>query len=166
MKTCLFILFLAMMTGCTSKKNTPVQSAITKTDSVEITETTSIETRPDTPPPPPPVMQQKKQIDTKPEKKDVVAAKNLPACLQQLVKKYTAEEVQNPPRKIYSYQYKGNTVYYVTAPCCDFFSELYNTDCKIIAYPDGGITGRGDGRAKDFADLKSNEKLVWEDVRK
>lgn len=90
---------------------------------------------------------------------------NLPACLQKLVKGFLEEEVQNPPRKIYSYTYNGGLVYYVTPPCCDFFSDLYDAQCKLIAHPDGGITGRGDGRAKDFAQTKSNEKLVWEDVR-
>lgn len=89
----------------------------------------------------------------------------LPACLQKLVKGFLEEEVQNPPRKIYSYTYNGNLVYYVIPPCCDFFSDLYDAQCKLIAHPDGGITGRGDGRARDFIQTKSNEKLVWEDVR-
>lgn len=89
----------------------------------------------------------------------------LPACVQKLIKGFLEEEVQNPPRKIYSYTYNGSLVYYVTPPCCDFFSDLYDAQCKLIAHPDGGITGKGDGRAKDFGENKSNEKLVWEDVR-
>ena len=71
----------------------------------------------------------------------------------------------NPPRKIYSYLYKDSLVYYVTAPCCDFFSDLYNTNCELIAHPDGGITGKGDGRLSDFHALKTAEKLLWEDDR-
>lgn len=90
----------------------------------------------------------------------------LPVCLQKLVKSFLEEDVQNPPRKIYSYIYKGNLVYYVTPPCCDFFSDLYDSQCKLIAHPDGGITGRGDGRARDFTEIKSQEKLVWEDLRR
>ena len=89
----------------------------------------------------------------------------IPGCLQKLVKGFLGEDVQNPPRKIYSYKYNGSLVYYVTPPCCDFFSDLYDSQCKLIAHPDGGITGRGDGRAKDFTETKSQEKLVWEDVR-
>lgn len=75
------------------------------------------------------------------------------------------DEVKNPPQKIFSYKYKGSTVYYVTAPCCDFFSDLLSADCELIAHPDGGITGKGDGRAADFHKLRSGEKLVWEDPR-
>lgn len=91
--------------------------------------------------------------------------RGLPYCLNKLVTKFRQEEVQNPPRKIYSYSYNGNIVYYVTPPCCDFFSDLYDKNCNLIAHPDGGITGRGDGRAKDFLNSRSNEKLVWEDSR-
>ena len=87
-------------------------------------------------------------------------------CIKKLIGQFMREDVQNPPRKIYSYTYEGKTVYYVTPPCCDFFSDLYDSDCKIIAHPDGGITGRGDGRAKDFVKSRKNEKLVWEDSRK
>ncbi len=88
------------------------------------------------------------------------------ACLQQMIAGFKNEEKQNPPRKVYSYQYKGQTVYYVTPPCCDFFSDLYDSKCKLIGHPDGGITGRGDGKFPDFEQLRTNEKLVWEDTRK
>lgn len=91
---------------------------------------------------------------------------NLPGCINKMIDQFRQDAVQNPPRKIYSFTYKGNTVYYVTPPCCDFFSDLYDKDCKLIAHPDGGITGKGDGRLKDFSDLRTNEKLVWEDTRK
>lgn len=77
-----------------------------------------------------------------------------------------AEEKQNPPRQIFQYSYHNQTVYYVTPPCCDFFSELYDSNCNIIAYPDGGITGKGDGRAADFAEVRKDEKLIWKDDRK
>jgi hypothetical protein len=46
---------------------------------------------------------------------------NVPKCILDLIKAYKEEDVQNPPRKMYSYNYKGSTVYYVTPPCCDFF---------------------------------------------
>ncbi len=89
----------------------------------------------------------------------------VPSCIRSLIAQFEKEEVQNPPRKIYSYLYKGRKVYYVPPICCDFFSDLYDSDCKIIAHPDGGITGKGDGRIKDFATESSNEKLVWADKR-
>jgi hypothetical protein len=89
-----------------------------------------------------------------------------PACVQTLIETYSKGKVENPPRSIYSYTYKGKTVYYVTAPCCDFFSDLYDENCNLIGHPDGGFTGRGDMKMPDFEKEKSNEKLVWKDERK
>ena len=34
----------------------------------------------------------------------------IPECLRSYVKKIMDDEVKNPPQKIYSYRYKGNTV--------------------------------------------------------
>lgn len=101
----------------------------------------------------------------RPTPEETVQLDSLPSCLQQLSTRYTQEVRMNPPRKIYSYRYKDSLVYYVTAPCCDFFSDLYNTNCELIAHPDGGITGKGDGRLSDFHALKTAEKLLWEDKR-
>lgn len=105
-------------------------------------------------------------METTKTEKEKVTAENVPACLLEMISGFTKEEKQNPPRKIYSYTYKGKTVYYVTPPCCDFFSDLYDSDCKLMGHPDGGITGRGDGKFPDFEKEKSNEKIVWKDKRK
>jgi hypothetical protein len=96
--------------------------------------------------------------------KDTIAP--LPLCINKLIEKMKAEPLANPPMKIYSYTFQNKTVYYVQGPCCDNFSDLYNDSCKIIAHPDGGFTGRGDGTMPTFHDDKKNEKLVWEDKRK
>ena len=90
---------------------------------------------------------------------------SVPECLRAYVKRIMDDEVKNPPQKIFSYRYNGNTVYYVTAPCCDFFTDLLNSDCQLIGHPDGGITGKGDGKITDFHKNRSAEKLVWEDPR-
>lgn len=90
----------------------------------------------------------------------------VPACVGKLIEKFSAEEKQNPPRKIFSYSYKGKTVYYVPAICCDFFSDLYDAECNLIGHPDGGFTGKGDGKIPDFDKERSNEMLLWEDKRK
>lgn len=90
----------------------------------------------------------------------------LPACVQNLIRQFKSEEKQNPPRQIFSYLYNGKTVHYVTAPCCDFFSDLYDSNCNLVAHPDGGITGKGDGKAADFIQVRTNEKLIWKDERK
>ena len=56
-------------------------------------------------------------------------------------------------------------VYYQTGSCCDNFSNLYNEEGELIALPDGGITGKGDGRLHDFFQEREQEILVWMDVR-
>ncbi len=94
-----------------------------------------------------------------------MATSALPVCVSQLIAKYQEAPKENPPRKIYSYTYKGQTVYYVTAACCDMYSDLYDTDCKLLGHPDGGITGKGDGTLPDFSTTRSNEMVVWEDKR-
>jgi hypothetical protein len=91
---------------------------------------------------------------------------SIPACILDKIELFKSEDRQNPPRKIYSYMYKGQKVYYITPPCCDFFSELYDSKCVLIANPDGGFTGRGDGKLPDFFSARTDEKLLWEDTRK
>ena len=91
---------------------------------------------------------------------------SLPACIKKLVVQFQQEEKQNPPRSIYSYTYNGKLVFYVPAICCDFFSDLYDDTCKLVAHPDGGFTGRGDGTVPDFMQTRTNEKLLWKDERK
>lgn len=76
------------------------------------------------------------------------------------------EELTYPAASLYQYTYQSQTVYFVPAPCCDFFSILYDDSCRIIAHPDGGITGRGDGRATDFLKTRTDEIKIWEDPRK
>ncbi len=105
----------------------------------------------------------KKSVD--PNAGDAAAVVATPACIKEMIKGFAKAEKENPPRKIYSYTYQGKTVYYVTPPCCDFFSDLYDAECKLIGHPDGGITGKGDGKFADFETAKSNEKLIWEDKR-
>ena len=94
------------------------------------------------------------------------SVKEVPECLQKMIKEYRAEKKQNPPKSIYSYLYKGQTVYYVSPPCCDFFSDLFDSNCVLIGHPDGGFTGRGDGKITDFRDSAKDEKLIWKDERK
>ncbi len=94
------------------------------------------------------------------------APTEVPVCIQKLIHQFSEEEKQNPPRKIYSYLYKGAKVYYVIAPCCDNFNDLYDEYCTLLGHPDGGFTGRGDGKFPDFNETKTNEKIIWEDKRK
>ncbi|MFZ1530493.1 MAG: hypothetical protein WAT19_17195 [Ferruginibacter sp.] len=87
-------------------------------------------------------------------------------CIQEMIAKFSETEKHLRPSKVYSYQYKGETVYYVVAPCCDNFNELYDAECKLLGNPDGGFTGRGDGKFPDWEAEKKDEKLIWEDKSK
>ena len=85
--------------------------------------------------------------------------------LNQLIQEIQQAEPANPPAKIYRYTYNNQEVYYLTGRCCDIPSRLYDMEGNIICEPDGGITGRGDGRCTDFFEKRSNETLIWEDKR-
>lgn len=90
----------------------------------------------------------------------------LPKCISDMIARYKKAPVRNPPVKIYSYRYKGKTVFYVNAECCDMFSDVYDSNCKLLGHPDGGFTGRGDGSLPNFKTEAGNEKLIWSDTRK
>jgi Domain of unknown function (DUF6970) len=89
----------------------------------------------------------------------------IPVWLQEKIDTYVAKPVENPPIEIHKYEYNGQTTYYITAPCCDQFSALYDKDGKIICSPDGGITGKGDGKCPEFREKAKHVKLVWKDER-
>ncbi|WP_400192785.1 DUF6970 domain-containing protein [Hymenobacter sp. B81] len=91
--------------------------------------------------------------------------RNRPAWLDEKISQHMAARVQNPPIRVLSYQYNGQTVYYESAPCCDNFSTLYDAKGVVLCRPDGGITGRGDGNCADFEKKRTNEQLVWQDPR-
>lgn len=100
------------------------------------------------------------------ERDSSLAANQVPGCIKSLIVDFEKDKVQNPPRSIYRYTYKGKPVYYVPAICCDFFSDLYDADCKLVGHPDGGFTGKGDGKLPDFESAKTDEVLIWKDKRK
>ncbi|MGB3047712.1 DUF6970 domain-containing protein, partial [Dokdonella sp.] len=85
--------------------------------------------------------------------------------LDQLIARFQAEAVANPPRRILRYRYRGQTVYYVPPSCCDQPGILYDETGTQVCAPDGGISGRGDGRCPDFHEQRSAESLIWSDSR-
>ena len=91
---------------------------------------------------------------------------DIPACIQQMITEYGNRPVQNPSAAFYEYDYKGQKVYYMKPPCCDQLSKLYDAHCNLLGSPDGGITGKGDGKYPDFFTERKNEKLIWQDLRK
>ena len=88
-----------------------------------------------------------------------------PAWLAQLIRQMERDPVANPPASVVRYQYKGRTVYYVPPRCCDVPSDLYDADGRLLCHPEGGITGRGDGRCPDFPAERADERVIWRDRR-
>jgi len=88
-----------------------------------------------------------------------------PEWVDQLIKQFEQDLVGNPPLSIWQYEYDGQVVYFVPAHCCDIPSVVYDASGAILCSPDGGITGKGDGRCDDFFDQRTNEQLIWKDSR-
>lgn len=87
---------------------------------------------------------------------------NMPQCLSAKIDSIKKVPNLHSPESVIEYNYNGTLVYYVTAGCCDQFNEVYDVDCKILGAPDGGITGKGDGKLPDFFSKATNKKVVWE----
>jgi hypothetical protein len=90
-----------------------------------------------------------------------VATVSISACMQKKIAAYKKLEKHEQPRRVVEYVYNGKKVYYVVAPCCDQFNELYDANCNKMGNPDGGFTGRGDGKFPDFAEKRTKERIVW-----
>jgi hypothetical protein len=85
----------------------------------------------------------------------------VPTCIKNKIDSFKLKEAHEQPQRVVEYMYKGKKVYYVVMPCCDFFNEVYDANCKFLGAPDGGFTGKGDGKIPDFFEAAKNEKLVW-----
>lgn len=92
--------------------------------------------------------------------------KGTPDCIEDRIRQIQQASVWNPPAKVYSYQYRGQTVYYIPPRCCDIPSVLLDENCNALCSPDGGFSGGGDGKCTDFFSARSDGRLIWEDTRK
>jgi hypothetical protein len=93
------------------------------------------------------------------------APENLP-WMKDLIQRLESEPAGLRPAEIIEYEYRGMPVYFVPVhQCCDMTSELYDQRGTLICLPDGGITGKGDGRCPDFLTARSHERLIWRDPR-
>ena len=90
---------------------------------------------------------------------------SLPACIQQKIDAIKKEPKWNPPAEVHEYSYNGKTVYLFSSPCCDQYNVAYDTDCKTVCAPSGGMTGKGDQKCKDFKTAATHIRLVWKDGR-
>ena len=82
-------------------------------------------------------------------------------CMRHKIDSFKTLQPEAMPERVKQYLYKGNKVYYVAMHCCDFYNEVYDDKCKLMGAPDGGFTGRGDGKLPGFFNEATNEKLVW-----
>jgi len=85
----------------------------------------------------------------------------MPTCIKNKIDSFKVMQKHEQPQRVTEYMYKGKKVYYIVMPCCDFFSEVYDDKCKFLGSPDGGITGKGDGKLPDFFTEVTKEKLIW-----
>jgi hypothetical protein len=89
----------------------------------------------------------------------------LPTCIKNKIDSFKLKEAHERPQRVVEYMYKGKKVYYVVMPCCDFFNEVYDENCKYLGAPDGGFTGRGDGKLPDFTETAKPGKEVWKSAK-
>ncbi len=139
MLKCLLIPGMFVLSCGSTKTN---QSA-TRTDSIVVTE---------------PV----KKTITDSMDNQMVNITTLPACIQSKIDSFKLKEVHEKPQKVVEYKYKGKMVYYVVMPCCDFYNEVYDDNCNFLGAPDGGFTGKGDGKLPDFFAEAKEEKVMWQ----
>lgn len=108
-------------------------------------------------------------------------AQGLPAFIDQLISEYEAAlpspgselppgvvirgtRVQPSTLENWQHEYQGETVYYLPTSlrdCCDAFSRLYDADGNHICYPEGGITGEGDGRCPSFVNNRGRGTRIY-----
>jgi len=88
-----------------------------------------------------------------------------PAWVDKLIQQISSDPVGNPPLSIWKYEYNGQAVYFVPAHCCDIPSTVYTAEGAILCSPDGGLTGKGDGKCSDFFEKRTGEQLIWQDSR-
>lgn len=90
-----------------------------------------------------------------------VLGEGIPQCILNKIASFKKMEKYEQPQKVVEYLYMEKKVYYIIMPCCDFFNEVYDDKCKLLGSPDGGITGKGDGKLPGFFKKATNEKTVW-----
>lgn len=132
----LFFIPVAVMLSCGSTKSYPVQLSV---DSAMVAEKT---------------IQDSSLVANAP-------GPVLPTCIKSKIDSFKLKEVHERPQRVLEYIYKGKKVYLVVMPCCDFFNEVYDDKCNYLGAPDGGFTGKGDGKIPDFYEAAKSEKLVW-----
>lgn len=95
------------------------------------------------------------------ETADTASSQSHPQFILDMLAKNKSMDAHEQALEITRYDYHGKQVYYVKPPCCDFFSKVYDSQGNLLGAPDGGMTGRGDGKLTDFHAAKSNAFGLW-----
>jgi hypothetical protein len=85
----------------------------------------------------------------------------VPSCIRKIIDDAGKQSVAERPQQIDEYTVSGKRVYLYTAPCCDQYNILLDSNCKEICAPSGGFTGKGDGQCKDFDSTAKHVRLIW-----
>jgi hypothetical protein len=88
-----------------------------------------------------------------------------PSCVKNKIRKIQAKSVYNPPASVSLWEFEGKKYYYFTSDCCDQMTELFDEDCDLVCHPDGGLTGKGDGKCPDFSTGVLKRTVIWSDKR-
>jgi hypothetical protein len=91
---------------------------------------------------------------------------DIPNWLSKLIQQIEAEPVSASPGFVARYEYKGQIVYYLPQRCCDVPSILWDATGNVLCNPDGGFSGRGDGRCTDFFRERKDERIIWQEPRR
>jgi hypothetical protein len=93
--------------------------------------------------------------------KNVQKINKLPACLESAIKVMSSDPSRGTPQSVSRYIYNAQIVYYVLSACCDKYNIVYDSACNILGYPDGGFSGKGDGKMLDFKTKATGGEVVW-----
>jgi hypothetical protein len=94
--------------------------------------------------------------------KKMETTNELPRCLRSKIDSMAANPNEGSPQSVTRYSYNNHTVYYMKAACCDKYNIVYDSACNVLGFPDGGFTGRGDGKMPNFFNEAKDGKVVWE----
>jgi hypothetical protein len=113
------------------------------------------------------VFHQGMNIFVKPAHAEEAAIVDIPACVTWKIEEIKEQPVWNPPGKVRLWEAQGQSYYYIPARSGDITSQLMNAKCEPVCAPDGGFTGKGDGKCPAFVTGKQfKDRLLWEDERK
>ena len=84
-----------------------------------------------------------------------------PSWLIKRIKTFESGPANHAPYGIWQITHNGRPAYYFRSPCCDQYNPLIDDTGVVMCNPDGGKSGKGDGRCSNPADPNTKVRLVW-----